>query len=103
MQNYRNEIIWKRTTAHNDPKRFGKVTDTIFYYTKDLRQAFYRSVFGTYSANYLQSEFKPDNEGRVYKCEDLTAPYHGGEGGKYEFHGRTPGASRMWRFKKETM
>jgi len=28
LQNYRNEISWKRTSAHNDPKRFGNIHDT---------------------------------------------------------------------------
>lgn len=31
---FRNEIIWKRANAHNDPKRFGRITDTILYYCK---------------------------------------------------------------------
>jgi DNA modification methylase len=32
--NFRNEITWKRTSAHNDPKRYGRNTDTILYYSK---------------------------------------------------------------------
>ena len=32
--NYRNEIIWKRTSSHSDAKKFAKISDTIFYYTK---------------------------------------------------------------------
>ena len=24
--NFRNEIVWKRTSAHNDPKRYGRIT-----------------------------------------------------------------------------
>src|ERR1019366_8480942 len=32
-ENFRNEIIWKRTTAHSDSKtKFSHVTDTIFFY-----------------------------------------------------------------------
>ena len=34
IENYQNEIIWKRTTAHNDSSKYGKNTDSIFYYTK---------------------------------------------------------------------
>ena len=29
--NFQNEIVWKRTTAHNDPKKYGNVHDTIFW------------------------------------------------------------------------
>jgi DNA modification methylase len=32
--NFRNEIIWKRTSAHSDAKRFGRVHDTILFYSK---------------------------------------------------------------------
>ena len=34
--NFRNEIIWRRTRAHNDKKirRFGSIHDTIFFYSK---------------------------------------------------------------------
>lgn len=29
-----NEISWKRTGAHNDPGRYGMITDTLLYYSK---------------------------------------------------------------------
>jgi site-specific DNA-methyltransferase (adenine-specific) len=33
-ENYRNEIVWKRTFAHGDPKHgFGDITDVIFLYS----------------------------------------------------------------------
>jgi site-specific DNA-methyltransferase (adenine-specific) len=34
--NFRNEIIWRRTRAHNDIKltRFGAIHDTILFYSK---------------------------------------------------------------------
>ena len=32
--NFRNEIAWRRTGAHNDPGRLGRVHDTILFYTK---------------------------------------------------------------------
>lgn len=33
-QNFRNEIIWKRTSAHSSARRYGPVHDTILFYTK---------------------------------------------------------------------
>jgi len=38
--NFRNEIVWERYGAHNDPKRFGRVTDTILFYTKTQQFVF---------------------------------------------------------------
>ena len=35
--NFKNEIVWKRTSAHSRAKRFGPVHDTILFYTKSGR------------------------------------------------------------------
>ncbi|HTU33324.1 MAG TPA: DNA methyltransferase [Candidatus Acidoferrum sp.] len=36
-ESYRNEVIWQRHGAHNDPQKFGIVHDAIFFYTKGPR------------------------------------------------------------------
>src|SRR5690606_24967069 len=33
-RHFRNEIIWRRTTSHNSSNRYGKIADTILFYTK---------------------------------------------------------------------
>jgi len=103
IQNYRNEIVWKRTTAHNDPHRFGRVHDSLLYYAKSAATVKFKAVYLDYDESYISSEFRVDEEGRAYKCEDLTAPYRGGPGGRFEFHGRTPGPTRMWRLSETSM
>ena len=102
-ENYRNEIVWKRTSAHNDAKRFGKIHDVIFYYSKDVKRVYFQPVYVKYSEEYLKDKFKQDDNGRWYKLENLTAPYRGGAGGRFEFHGKIPGPTRMWSKSKETM
>lgn len=103
LRNYRNEISWKRTSAHNDPKRFGNIHDILFYYAKEAKQVFFDPVYVLYDQDYLKSEFRQDEQGRWYKVENLTAPWHGGDGGRFEFHGQTPGNTKMWRFNEEKM
>ena len=41
-ENIRNEIIWRRTRAHNDKKisKYGAIHDTLFYYAKDSAPLF---------------------------------------------------------------
>jgi DNA modification methylase len=34
FENFRNEITWVRSLPHNDPKRFGRSRDSIFWYAK---------------------------------------------------------------------
>jgi site-specific DNA-methyltransferase (adenine-specific) len=39
VENYRNEITWKRTTAHNTTsRRYGVVTDSLFFYHRFSRR-----------------------------------------------------------------
>ncbi len=33
-ENFRNEIIWKRTSAHSSAKRYGPVHDTLLFFSK---------------------------------------------------------------------
>jgi len=100
-QNFRNEITWKRTSAHNDPKRYGRIHDLLLFYGKTDRYVF-NPVYSSYDAAYLRSEFRQDEQGRWYKCEDLTAPRHG-PGRAYEWRGRRPSSSREWRLGLQEM
>ena len=38
LRNFRNEIIWKRTSSHSDERQgtrhYGRITDTILFYAK---------------------------------------------------------------------
>lgn len=102
-QNFRNEICWKRTSAHNDPRRFGRIHDILLFYSKNAKTNFFAPVYLEYDPEYIKSEFRQDKSGRWYKVENLTAPSHGGSSGKFNFHGRTPGPTRMWSLGQEEM
>ena len=53
-QCYRNEIIWKRTTAHGDSRtHFSHVTDTIFYYGK-TDKAIWNPIFKEHKESYIE-------------------------------------------------
>src|SRR5699024_9094758 len=38
--NFRNEIIWKRSTAHSDSSGFANLHDSVFYYSKSEEYIF---------------------------------------------------------------
>ena len=83
-ENFINEIIWQRLSAHNDSKRFGIIHDTIFYYGKSDQRVWnpQRSAF---SERYIQQFFdsKEESSGRIYSRSDLTARgLRNGETGK---------------------
>lgn len=70
--NFLNEIIWKRTSAHSSAKRYGPVHDTILFYARspDFR---WNKVFTAYDPAYLDLFFdQKDQDGRRWKRMDLT-------------------------------
>ncbi len=81
--NFRNEIIWKRTGAHNSAKRFGPVHDVILYYVKSNKAPFTRTRTG-YTAEYIESHFRNYDERGRFRPVVLTGPgiVAGGDSGK---------------------
>ena len=73
--NYRNEIVWKRTFAHGDPKYgFGDITDVIFFYSKMGKVTFNR-VFKTLSTAEMESKYRhKDSDGRRWQSVTLRSP-----------------------------
>lgn len=97
VRGFANHISWKRTTAHNDAKRFGRITDHILFYTKSAKKTFNRAPGGEYSPEQLARYRFTAPDGRKYKCENLTAP-HFSKTRTVEWRGTHPGANRQWRF-----
>jgi DNA modification methylase len=58
-QNFRNEIVWKRTGAHGGAKKYGPVHDTILYYTKS-DQYTWNKVYQEYDKDYAKKFGKID-------------------------------------------
>ena len=90
-----NEIIWKRTSAHNDPDRCGKIHDVLLFYGRGEKHT-WNVVYTPYTQDYIDQEFRPDENGRLVKYENLTAPSHGSNSGRDNWRGTTPPPSRMW-------
>jgi len=72
VQQFRNEIIWRRTGSHNSPRRFGPIHDILLFYTK-TDDYFYRTAFRPYLKGHVDSYFKQvDENGRRYWTNALT-------------------------------
>lgn len=95
-----NEIVWKRTTAHNDPQRFGRIQDRIFFYCKTQLKIF-NYIENNHSLEQL-SRYKYSDEKGLYRAENLTAP-HFSETRTVEWRGVHPGNNRQWRFSIEKL
>ncbi len=70
--NFRNEIVWKRTSAHSSAKRYGPVHDLILFYTKSNDHV-WNPDYQTYDPDYVETFFdQVDASGRRWKRTDLT-------------------------------
>jgi len=97
-KSFRNEIVWKRTSAHSDPGRFGANIDILLFYTKGLKWT-WNQLYTDYDERYLK-RFRPrDPEGRRWTDYDLSAKGLSGGGYEYEYKG----ATSLWRVPRETM
>jgi DNA modification methylase len=106
-QNFVNEITWQRTTTHNDAKQgakhFGRITDKIFYYVKNVKSYTFNPQFERYTSDYIaQSYNKIDKDGRRFKASDLSAAKPGGDT-SYEWKGVKPPTGRYWAYAKAKM
>lgn len=103
LEQFRNEISWQRTSAHNDPCRYGRVHDILLFYSK-TDQPTWNQMFDEPDEAYFKAhDFEVDVEGRKYRKRDLTAPAHGRASGQYEWQGKFPPEGRMWSYTKENM
>jgi site-specific DNA-methyltransferase (adenine-specific) len=94
VENYRNEIVWLRTNAHNmKSKSFPRSNDIIFFYSKSSKFKFNQPYAG-FSAAQLK-RYKPDADGRLYTGQDLTFS-SSNKDRQFTFRGTTPPPGRSW-------
>ncbi len=71
-QNFRSEIIWKRTHAHSGGNRFGPVHDSILFYAASGEHRC-EPARVPYSESYVRDFFRfTDEDGRRYRSTILT-------------------------------
>jgi DNA modification methylase len=104
VENFRNEIIWKRSSAHSDSKQgsqhYGRITDTIFFYSKS-ETVTWNQLYSEYDEKYLERDYRRlDESGRRYRLDNIQGPGGASKGNPYY---EVMGVSRYWRYSKEKM
>ncbi len=70
--NFRNELIWKRTSAHSGARRYGPIHDVILFYSKSNRYTWNR-VYQPYDQAYIDRRYRyRDEKGEFYNEGPLT-------------------------------
>ena len=81
-QNFRNHIIWKRTSVHNSAKRWGPNLDSILFYTKS-NQYIWSKVSQPYDPEYIDKFYRYEDKIGRFRVGDLTgAGIRHGDSGK---------------------
>jgi len=71
-ETFQNEIIWKRSHAHNSAKRYGPNHDVLLFYSKSPVML-WNSVYQAYDPAYTEKHYRHiDSQGRRYKHENPT-------------------------------
>ncbi len=75
LQNFRSEIIWKRSTSHgNVSQNYGSLYDSILYYTLSTNFT-WDQQYRPFTAEYIKEKFKKkDADGRRFQDVSLRNP-----------------------------
>lgn len=101
--NFRNEIIWKRTGAHGGSRRWGPVHDVLLFYTASDNYVWNR-VEQKLDTDYVNEKYRfSDARGR-YRLVVLTGPgvRHGASGKAWRGYNPTT-AGRHWAVPKRAL
>jgi site-specific DNA-methyltransferase (adenine-specific) len=94
--NFRSELIWRRTGSNSAAKRFGPIHQTIFYYVKSKLAPYY-PVALPYTKGYIEDYFTEMDERGRYRPVLLTGSgiRHGDSGKKWRDYNPTS-SGRHW-------
>jgi len=102
-KNFRNEIVWKRTSAHSGARRWGDVHDILLFYSK-TEDYHWNTVFQPHEAKHVESKYTFVDARGKYMPSDLTgAGRTSGDSGK-PWRGYDPSAlGRHWAVPRKTV
>jgi len=103
--NFQNEIVWKRSTAHSDArqgsKHFGRLHDVLLLYTGGSEGCTWNQLYVPLAQSYIDSHYKSvDASGRRYMWDNLTGPGGAAKGNAFY---EVLGVKGFWRYSREKM
>jgi|TARA_B110000116_G_C16801087_1_gene570832 DNA modification methylase len=97
--NFKSEIIWKRSNPKNDSKGLGNNNDRILWYVMSKKYT-WNKQYGPYEDAYIKKSYRyKDTDGRLFRPGPLDAKSLAGGGYEYEWNGRY----HLWRLPKHKM
>ena len=101
-QNFRNEVVWKRTSAHGSARRFGPIHDVVLFYSGGPKYT-WNPIYEEYDPEYIRRNYRLKDHRGLYRTSDLTgAGTRQGESGQ-PWRGYDPTlAGRHWAVPRKT-
>jgi DNA modification methylase len=101
--NFRNEIIWRRTHAHSSSRRYGPVHDVILYYSRSDKYV-WNQGYSPYTNDYINTYFRHVDKRGPYQSITCTGPGdRQGTLAHYEWKGHWPPPGRHWAWTYKEM
>jgi DNA modification methylase len=69
-ENFRNEIIWQRTSSHNDSKKWMDVHDVLLYYAKS-DDCLWNPTFTEHDPDYVKAFYRYEDKRGVYRLDHI--------------------------------
>jgi len=103
--NFQNEIIWKRSTAHSDSKQgskhYGRLHDVIFFYSGGSNDYTWNELYLSHDPSYIESHYRNvDETGRRFMWDNITGPGGAAKGNPFY---EVLGVKGYWRYSRERM
>jgi hypothetical protein len=71
---FKNQVSWRRTSAHAGAGQFGQVTDSLLFYRKGNASGSWNRQFQEISAVHRDRHYRHEDADGVYALGELTAP-----------------------------
>lgn len=100
---FRNEIIWKRTSSHNDARRYADVHDCLLYYAQS-KAVVWNAQYLPHDEQYVRTHYnRVNDEGRRYRLDNIirSASMGARPNLTYDYKGYTP--QWGWRVNQEKL
>ena len=99
-ENFRNDIVWKRTSSHNlGAKQWSAVHDDILMYSCSTNWR-WNASYQEYEDDYVDKFYRYQDERGRYRVSDLTGGKAGGPEAYRPWRGRNPYSGRAWALPK---
>jgi DNA modification methylase len=101
VRNYRNEVVWRRTTGRKSGKQYGRVHDVLLFYAKSADNCWNSPTVPHDLDNLRGHDIMRDTDGTPFRVSDLSGAGQGpprvfGEKGEM-----APPSGRHWMFDQE--